>query len=180
MENHEESYTVVVDDELNVTLNQAVLSVLQNVDQGIDVFFSCCPACGDPHNDMIRINVLDEAHLYFLCQASGLFFLKGNEDLVCRGMKRKGIAPGCKCLPDPVSAVNGVFPDLEVEMICKECIELDCRDPSLCQKRAVLLYDREQMGDIAVPGDDNGLSEQGSAFGAADIKCVAEPPEILK
>ena len=92
---------------------------MKDIYQGIDVFLSRCPACSDAHDHMIRINILDKTHFNFPRQAFCLFFFKGNEDLVCRGMKRKGIAPCCKRCPDPVSTVNSIFPDFGVEVIRK-------------------------------------------------------------
>ena len=109
-----------------------------------------------------------------------MFLFEGDKNLVCRRMKSKVIASVCKGCPDPVCSVNRIFPNLEVEIVRKKRIKLNRRDPSFCQQCSMLLYDGEQMRDIVVSGDDNGLSEQCTAFGAADIEGIAKPSNLRK
>ena len=91
------------------------------------------------------------------------FSFQGNENLICRGFKGQGISFVNQGFSDFVRGFNGQFPDLVIQVICKQRLELNPGAPSLHQQRAMLFHDgKEKRHGVFLWKDDRFTSFIGS------------------
>ena len=83
-----------------------------------------------------------------------------------------------ECLPERVSSLYRAFSDAEIEIVREKGVELNPGDPSLGEKRAVLLDDGEEVRDELWIRDRDGLPEERTSFCPSYIEHVAEAGEV--
>ena len=109
-----------------------------------------------------------------------MFSGEQREDLVGRRVESQLIALIPQGLADALGLVNGVFAAGEIQSVGKERVELNPRDPPFGEQRSVLLDDREEMRHRVLLWEHHRLPEKCAAFGAADVKGIAQAGKVGK
>ena len=123
---------------------------------------------------------LPEAELHTVRQFADGFIREDDEQLVGRRLKEEWDLPLMQPRFQKGCRLKGMSADSQIKVIGEERVELDACNPSFSHQCPMLLDDSEEMGNQLRVGHDNRLTEQSSAFRAADIEGIAEFRQILQ
>ena len=151
---------------------------LQQLDQAVDLFLGGGPAGDKTHGGVLRIRLVPEAHLDLFREGSEGCLIQQDEVLVGRGIKSEGIALVAQRLTDALGRGDGGTPDLSVEIVGEERVELQARHKTLCKDGTVLLDDGEEIRDRVVLRENQCFTQQRAALGPADVEHIAETGEV--
>ena len=100
--------------------------------QCVHIFLRGGPASAEANAGVSGVHPRPVLIAKFLAQNGQLVIGDDGILLVSGGVKQQGIAVGYEDIPDLESLVDGVAGDLEVEIVGKQCVELDAQQTALC------------------------------------------------
>ena len=82
---------------------------------------------------MCVIVFFPETVFYLLTQRTKSFIFHYNKDLIGRGFKIQGVATAAQNKANLFCGINCGFSDMQIQIICKERIELYTQKTTLCK-----------------------------------------------